>query len=205
MRIHAVSRVARFAGRFRRNAKWSVVRADWPDDRQIRVAADNPAQDVGDPRRQAPDKAPERLTFFQSLPMISVCRSVDSAEREAWPRGQATRPPVDRQWHVIDANGQVLGRVATPRRTSAAGQAQADLDALPRHRRSRRHRQRRARASSPAARKNRSSTGTTAATKAACAKSARRSSARSIRSGSSKKRCAACCRRPSWARRCIAS
>ena len=62
-------------------------------------------------------------------------------------------------------------------RAPAAGQAQADLHAAYRHRRSRRDRQRGQASSSPAARKNRSSTGITAATKAACARSARRTCA----------------------------
>ena len=53
--------------------------------------------------------------------------------------------PIDRQWHIIDAKGQVLGRMASTRRASAAGQAQADLGAVSRSRRPRRHRQRRAR------------------------------------------------------------
>ena len=37
-----------------------------------------------------------------------------------------------RQWHVIDADGQVLGRVASQSGASVAGQAQAELDAVPR-------------------------------------------------------------------------
>jgi large subunit ribosomal protein L13 len=45
--------------------------------------------------------------------MISVCRFCNTAERE----GMGTTTPAasarDRQWHVIDADGQVLGRVAS--------------------------------------------------------------------------------------------
>ena len=60
-----------------------------------------------------PDRRPPGLTFFQGPPMISVCRFPDSAERV----GMGTRTPAasesDRRWHIIDANGQVLGRIAS--------------------------------------------------------------------------------------------
>ena len=46
------------------------------------------------------------------------------------------------RWHIIDAEGQVLGRLATLARAVAPGQEQADLHAVHRHRRSRRRRQR---------------------------------------------------------------
>jgi large subunit ribosomal protein L13 len=45
--------------------------------------------------------------------MILVCRSSDPAEREGMSTGRAARNVTDRQWHIIDANGQVLGRVAS--------------------------------------------------------------------------------------------
>jgi large subunit ribosomal protein L13 len=45
--------------------------------------------------------------------MISVCRSVDPAGREGMTAGSSAARHVARQWHIIDADGQVLGRVAT--------------------------------------------------------------------------------------------
>ena len=45
--------------------------------------------------------------------MILVCRSVDPAEREGMGTYTPSATSIVRQWHVIDANGQVLGRVAS--------------------------------------------------------------------------------------------
>ena len=50
---------------------------------------------------------------------------------------------INRAWHVIDAEGQVLGKVATEVATLLARQAQADLGPPRRHRRPRHRRQRR--------------------------------------------------------------
>ena len=46
-----------------------------------------------------------------------------------------TPKPADitRAWHVIDAEGQVLGKVATEAATLLRGQAQADLGPPRRH------------------------------------------------------------------------
>jgi large subunit ribosomal protein L13 len=45
--------------------------------------------------------------------MIFVCRSFDPAEREGMVSGKSAAPASARQWHIIDADGKVLGRVAT--------------------------------------------------------------------------------------------
>jgi large subunit ribosomal protein L13 len=45
--------------------------------------------------------------------MILVCRSSDAAEREGMGKVRRAASTTTRQWHVIDADGQVLGRVAT--------------------------------------------------------------------------------------------
>src|SRR3954464_1177500 len=45
--------------------------------------------------------------------MILVCRSLDSAEGDVMITGTTAAEKPARQWHVIDAKGQVLGRVAT--------------------------------------------------------------------------------------------
>ena len=45
--------------------------------------------------------------------MILVCRTVDRAGRVEMRTFTPTGTPADRQWHVIDAKDQVLGRIAT--------------------------------------------------------------------------------------------
>jgi len=45
--------------------------------------------------------------------MISVCRSFDLAEREGMVSAKSAAPAGARQWHIIDAEGKVLGRVAS--------------------------------------------------------------------------------------------
>jgi large subunit ribosomal protein L13 len=45
--------------------------------------------------------------------MILVCRSLDPAEREGMGKGKSAAPAAVRQWHIIDADGQVLGRIAS--------------------------------------------------------------------------------------------
>jgi large subunit ribosomal protein L13 len=45
--------------------------------------------------------------------MIKVCRSVDLTERVSMGTFAPSAPKISRQWHVIDAKDQVLGRVAT--------------------------------------------------------------------------------------------
>jgi large subunit ribosomal protein L13 len=45
--------------------------------------------------------------------MIFVCRSFDPAEREGMVSGKSAAPSGIRQWHIIDADGKVLGRVAS--------------------------------------------------------------------------------------------
>jgi large subunit ribosomal protein L13 len=56
---------------------------------------------------------PPELTIFHQTNIILVCRSVDPAEREGMGTYTPSAPSIVRQWHVIDANGQVLGRVAS--------------------------------------------------------------------------------------------
>src|SRR6476661_6497752 len=105
-----------------------------------------------------------------------------------------TAGSVQRQWHVIDAEDLVLGRVATEAARLLQGKHKpiytpyidtgdhvVVLNA--------------AKVKLTAARKSRSCTGITADTKVACARSAPRTSARRTRSGWLKKRCAACCPR----------
>ena len=53
------------------------------------------------------------MTFFQSTPMILVCRAWLTAEREGMGRTPPSASSHERQWHLIDADGQVLGRIAT--------------------------------------------------------------------------------------------
>ncbi len=127
------------------------------------------------------------------------------AERDSMRSFVPTAGSVERQWHVIDAEGQVLGRVATeaarllqgkhkavytphidtgrPRRGRQCGEGPADrpegrAEALSLSQRIRRWIARGAR---------------------------RRGPREAARPGSSKKPCAACCRRRRWARRCGAS
>jgi large subunit ribosomal protein L13 len=45
--------------------------------------------------------------------IISDCRILNTAERERMVTGKTAAASTERQWHVIDAKGQVLGRVAT--------------------------------------------------------------------------------------------
>jgi large subunit ribosomal protein L13 len=45
--------------------------------------------------------------------MISVCRSFDPAEREGMVSAKSAAPAGTRQWHIIDADGKVLGRLAS--------------------------------------------------------------------------------------------
>jgi large subunit ribosomal protein L13 len=53
------------------------------------------------------------LTIFEAVRIILVCRFLDSAERECMATGKTTAAAPARQWHIIDADGKVLGRVAT--------------------------------------------------------------------------------------------
>ena len=57
----------------------------------------------------------------------------------------ASAKSADSRWHVIDADGQVLGRVATLAARLLQGKHKADLHPVHRHGRPRRHRQRGAR------------------------------------------------------------
>ena len=142
----------------------------------------------------------ERLTILQPDPMILVCRSLDPAEREGMVTGKsAAASRATRQWHIIDADGKVLGRMATMAARLLQGKHKPTWAALPRQRRPRRHRQRGDGEADRPEGRTEALPATTAATKAGCAKSAPRSSARRTRCGWSKKRCAACCRRPSSA------
>jgi large subunit ribosomal protein L13 len=45
--------------------------------------------------------------------MIFVCRSLDLAEREGMVSAKSPAASSAPQWHVIDANGKVLGRIAS--------------------------------------------------------------------------------------------
>ena len=58
------------------------------------------------------------LTVLLIAGILLVCRSLEVTERESMRTFVPTAGPggikdADRQWHVIDAEGQVLGRVAT--------------------------------------------------------------------------------------------
>jgi len=53
------------------------------------------------------------LTILKAVRIILVCRFLDSAERECMATGKTTAAAPARQWHIIDADGKVLGRVAT--------------------------------------------------------------------------------------------
>src|SRR5947208_3850149 len=57
--------------------------------------------------------APRELTIFQSTPIIGDCGSFDPAGRARMRTFTPSALSVDRQWHVIDARGKVLGRVAS--------------------------------------------------------------------------------------------
>src|SRR4051794_20494177 len=52
------------------------------------------------------------LTFFRPAGILLVCRSQDPAEREVMGTFNPSASAIDRQWHIIDAKGQVLGRIA---------------------------------------------------------------------------------------------
>lgn len=53
------------------------------------------------------------MTISHRTHIISVCRSLDSAEREGMGTGTPAASSNDRQWHIIDADGKVLGRIAS--------------------------------------------------------------------------------------------
>src|SRR5688572_12690994 len=55
----------------------------------------------------------QTLTSCLTARIILVCRRLDQAERGRMGTFVPTPQDVERQWHVIDAEGQVLGRVAT--------------------------------------------------------------------------------------------
>src|SRR4029079_5837296 len=53
------------------------------------------------------------LTSALITGILLVCRPLKGTERDSMRSFVATAGSVERQWHVIDAEGQVLGRVAT--------------------------------------------------------------------------------------------
>src|SRR5258705_11787040 len=61
------------------------------------------------------------LTFLHQAPIILVCRFVDPAERGCMGTFTPSALTVTRQWHIIDAQGQVLGRIATVAATVLQG------------------------------------------------------------------------------------
>ena len=161
-----------------------------------------------------PDRASLAAAGSTSGTSSNIGRPFDIARLQRGERGirrmstfmaNAQHAAENSRWHVIDADGQVLGRIATAAARLLQGKHKADLHAVHRHRRSRRRRQRgegeadrpqgRPEDLSPAPRLRR--------------RPARRARARSCaqrtRSGWSKTPCTACCPRRSWARRCIAS
>jgi large subunit ribosomal protein L13 len=69
--------------------------------------------DRADRGRETDAKGPgtAKIDIFSLGFIISVCRSSDSAEREGMATGKAPPATEQRLWHIIDADGQVLGRL----------------------------------------------------------------------------------------------
>ena len=112
---------------------------------------------------------------------------------------------IERQWHVIDAGDQVLGRVATVAAKLLQGKHKADLHALPRYGDHVVVVINAARVKLTGRKEEQKLYRHHSGYKGGLGKSGRRTSVRSTRCGWSKRRSEACCRRRSWATRCIAS
>src|SRR5262249_22691626 len=64
-------------------------------------------------RTCAPSDSFVILTISLIAGILLVCRPLKGTERDSMRSFVPTAGSVERQWHVIDAEGQVLGRVAT--------------------------------------------------------------------------------------------